>query len=374
MQLINYCSFSVSYAGFSENVYQLLKSISKKDKVLTINIFGCITTEKYWFNYEIIKQTTQQIFGRLPLLSYIAQSSENENTLIAEVGYLADKISLSAISYHSIPAGRYLIINTDKFCALLVEGLISPNFQDSIAKQSLDVFNKIQLILDTVSMPIENIVRQWNYIGHITEVEENSQNYQEFNNARSMFYKSANWTNGFPAATGISMDIHAVSVSFIALKFHSNSVVFPLNNSLQLAAHRYSQTVLGKSVKKETPKFERAKLIVSANSSYCFISGTAAILGEKSINKLTASEQAWHTIQIIRHLISQENLSANGIDKVYDLKIVHLRVYVKVSSDIEAVRNILETELPAVNVIYLCAGVCREELLVEIEGIAITKN
>jgi len=170
------------------------------------------------------------------------------------------------------------------------------------------------------------------------------------------------------------MDIRAVIVSLIAVKYHDTTRIFPVNNSLQFAAHCYSKTVLGDSEKKETPKFERAKLIVSRNSACCFISGTAAILGEKSLGNDDVKNQTVHTIALIRHLISAENLKVNGIDFSGDLKIVHLRVYVKETDDFEVVRSVLETELPGINAFYVCAGVCREELLVEIEGIAITES
>ena len=374
MLFVNYRSFSATSAGFSETVMQLLEKVPEKEQVLTINIFGLVTENHYLSNLQIIRQAAQHTFRQMPLLSYVAQSPENEHTLIAEVGYLSDSISISAVSYHDFYAGRYLTIETKEFSALLVEGMMSDNIQQSIGEQSLDVFNKNQQILHTASMPAENIVRQWNYIGHITGFENNSQNYQEFNNERARFYASSNWKNGYPAATGISMDIRAVIMSLIAVKFHDTTRIYPVNNSLQFAAHCYSKTVLGNSEKKETPKFERAKLIVSGKPACCYISGTAAILGEKSLADQDVKTQASQTIALIRHLISAENLKVNGIDFSGDLKIVHLRVYVKKIADFETVRSVLEAELPGINAFYVCAGVCREELLVEIEGVAITES
>ena len=374
MLFVNYRSFSATSAGFSETVIQLLEKIPEKEKVLTINIFGLITENHYLSNLQIIRQAAQHIFRQMPLLSYVAQSPENEHTLIAEVGYLFDSISISAVSYHDFYAGRYLTIETKEFSALLVEGLMSDNILQSIAEQSSEVFDKVRQILHAVSISTENIVRQWNYIGHITGVENNNQNYQEFNNERARFYSTSTWLNGYPAATGISMDIRAVIVSLIAVKFHDTTRIFPVNNSLQFAAHCYSKTVLGDSEKKETPKFERAKLVVNEKTACCFISGTAAILGEKSLGNDDVKKQTIQTIELIRHLISAENLKVNGIDFSGHLKIVHLRVYVKLATDFDKVRRVLETEWPGVSAFYVCAGVCREELLVEIEGLAVSEN
>ena len=374
MLFVNYRSFSAASAGFSETVKHLLEKITEKEKVLTISIFGLVSEANYLPNLELIKQSAQQIFGRLPLLSYVAQSPKNKNSLIAEVAYLSGSISQAAVSYHEFPAGRYLSIETNDFSALLVEGLMADKLSNNIAVQSSDVFGKLQQILQACSMTPENIIRQWNYIGHITGIEHNSQNYQEFNNERARFYSTSGWVNGYPAATGISMDIRAVIVSAIAVKYHDNSTVFPLNNSLQLAAHCYTESVLGESARKETPKFERAKLILSGKSASCFISGTAAILGEKSLNKYDVENQTLQTIELIRHLISAENLKENGIDFSGKLKIVHLRVYVKLATDFDKVRRVLEAEWPGVLAFYVCAGVCREELLVEIEGLAVSEN
>ncbi len=374
MQFVNYRSFSATHTVFTENIIQLLKEIPEKERVLTMSIFGSVKDGEYLSNLELINRALLQVFGKLPLLGYIAQSPENENTLIAEVCYLSEEISLSAVSYHEVQAGRYLTIETDEFSALLIDGMISKSIRKSIGEQSLDVFNNIQQILFKESMPVGNIVRQWNYIGHITAVENGKQNYQEFNNERARFYNQTTWKNGFPAATGISMDIDAIMVSLMAVKFHNQTSVLPLNNSMQLPAHNYSQSVLGISEEKETPKFERAKLMVNGKSACCFISGTAAILGEKSINDDCAKVQASQTISLIRHLISVENRKENGIDFSGELKLVHLRVYVKNTADFKNVRQVVESELPGVNAFYVCAPVCRDELLVEIEGIAITES
>ena len=54
-----------------------------------------------------------------------------------------------------------------------------------------------------------------------------------------------------------------------------------------------------------------------------------------------------------------------------DARLVMLRVYLKNESDYEEARRGLESYGLNIPVSYLRAGVCREELLIEIEGIAI---
>jgi hypothetical protein len=47
-----------------------------------------------------------------------------------------------------------------------------------------------------------------------------------------------------------------------------------------------------------------------------------------------------------------------------------IRVYVKIPSDMKKVREICDASFPEVQINYLVADICREALLVEIEGIA----
>ena len=71
-------------------------------------------------------------------------------------------------------------------------------------------------------------------------------------------------------------------------------------------------------------------------------------------------------MEIMDRLVSKDNIPAKNNGSRYDL----LRVYVKHSKDIEAVKEYMERHYPTVTKHYLIADVCRPELLVEIEGIA----
>ena len=163
-------------------------------------------------------------------------------------------------------------------------------------------------------METSDIVRQWNYINNITEFDGDIQNYQAFNDSRTLYYDKASWAaNGYPAATGIGMDCGGVIVEVIASKINTGEKnIYPIDNSLQMAAHNYSQNVLlgekdGRLHNKSTPKFERAKTIISNNKGVCFVSGTAAIRGELSLGNSNIEEQTSMTIENIDYLISDKN-------------------------------------------------------------------
>jgi hypothetical protein len=64
--------------------------------------------------------------------------------------------------------------------------------------------------------------------------------------------------------------------------------VLGVDNPLQIAAHAYSQNVLlgekdAALPQKTTPKFERAKAVWKEDHGFVYVSGTAAIRGEQSL-------------------------------------------------------------------------------------------
>ena len=102
-----------------------------------------------------------------------------------------------------------------------------------------------------------------------------------------------------------------------------------------------------------------------------YVSGTAAIRGEESLLEVGIEKQTQATIENIDYLISEENIRRQGIlffGSSYRLK--SCRVYLKDISLMENARVIVEKLYSDVESIYLLADVCRDELLIEIEGIA----
>jgi len=229
-------------------------------------------------------------------------------------------------------------------------------------------------ILGQEGLSLRNIIRQWNYIENIAVVagkEDGSQNYQDFNDVRARYYDRFKFDNGYPAATGIGQDTGGVIISFIALSSSDNIKVKPIANPGQVDAHKYSKVVLqGSSAQKCTPKFERAKLVSIGTRNYIYVSGTASILGEKTVHAGDAEKQTMTTVENIKRLFSRENQEEMGLDfDVSKVLFSHLRVYVKNKTDIPAVKKVCDSELNCKSSLYLISDVCRENLLVEIEGV-----
>lgn len=265
------------------------------------------------------------------------------------------------------------------------EELISSSITFNEAELSLEIqfesaFNAMKSLLGSEGFSLSDIVRQWAYIGKLLDCSSfhstEMQNYQIFNEVRTSFYDSVKWNNSYPAATGIGMDSGALILEFIACKANDTSIIKPLGNPRQKDAHKYSDNVLIGSdefnvIMKNTPKFERAKLISSGKNAEIYISGTAAILGENSVMSTDAGTQTKITIENIQELLSAENLNRYGLSlEKYNLNFMCFRVYIKNQNDYSAIKTVFEDYFPEVPAIYIIADVCRAELLVEIEAYA----
>ena len=336
-------------------------------------VFFCGTADgvEYHDLLSELKSAVYASLGKRVPVTLIPQHLLPEGGLSVEVFVLEGDANLEIKERNGICYG---ILKSDDESLLFVEGIPSSDFSESVRRQSDEVFAKLDELLTMYDFEVDDIVRQWNYIGNIVAQRNGKQNYQEFNDARSAYYGKVEWRNGYPAATGIGGSFDGIVVGGIAFKKATQKGVFPIDNPLQVAAHVYSKNVLiddDANAVKSTPKFERAKLIESEHGVCCFVSGTAAIRGEESMDASSARLQTIKTIENIEYLVSKENLVRFGCEP-YELRYVQLQVFIKNREDYDAVRAEVEKAYPNLSVIYSLADVCRSELLVEIEGILIS--
>ena len=123
---------------------------------------------------------------------------------------------------------------------------------------------------------------------------------------------------------------------------------------------------------KTTPKFERARHI-EGEEQMIYISGTAAIRGEESCQQDIVGQTAL-TMENIDHLISAENQVASGVKRPAKMEYATMRAYLKYCDNLDDVTTWIDEHYPNMQTLYLWADICREELLIEIEGIATQIN
>ena len=346
--------------GTIEDMCRSILSQANCAGIIKIAFFYRPCNDREYIQHNIaLREVVCEYFPQgTPLVSYIAQETASAQ-LTAEIIYLTD--DTVTVEHHT----RYTLLKKNSCTELITEGITPSDINKSTFEQSKEIFGIIGDILQTNGFVPSDIYRQWNYIQGITVLNDGSQNYQEFNDARSIFYSSCEWNNGYPAATGIGTSAGGVMVELCAIKGEETANA-AIDNPLQTAAHNYSQKVLDGKVVEElnertTPKFERARIL----GRDIFISGTAAIRGEESNSSNDTVEQTAETMRIMDRLTSQENIPVPNNGSRY----IMLRIYVKKREEVQAVKEYMEVHYPAIPNQILVADICRPELLVEIEGI-----
>lgn len=361
MSCINKISYQIYKADkgtYLQMLDYLFAHIDVKQSVLRIVLFGEISSnEAYICQLSLLRNKARLFFSNgLPVVTFVPQKPFDAKLVLEVHSYRSDENDL--IEYKFYKDFPYVLL-TNKYGKFLYAGGLHSTFNKDIYTQSEDVFHMLKCILNHENFPISSIIRQWNYIDHITAFNNRgSQHYQMFNNARSRFYLTDTWQNGYPAATGIGTLGGGVIVDVDAVIVNDSSFsIIPIDNRLQVAAHTYSSSVLEKAdTGKATPKFERAKSLNINDTRIIYVSGTAAIRGEQSCPEADVVNQLHITFENIYQLIGSASIKL-------------LRVYLKSEDYYNKVYNIL-SKRKDFYISYLLADVCRDELLIEIEGIA----
>ena len=117
--------------------------------------------------------------------------------------------------------------------------------------------------------------------------------------------------------------------------------------------------------------FGRAALTAGFSTATCtragFISGTASIVGHRSIHVGDTAAQTRETLTNIAALLKE----ANRVDPAarFSLESLAYKVYVRRPGDVPVIRGQLAAAFDSgTRVIYLQADICRQDLLVEIEA------
>lgn len=354
---INYQIYKIVGFDFEEMLGEFLLRIDTVVKVLRIVCFFDIDdNEVYLSKLEILRRNISKVFGsESPAVTLVAQKPLDAGLVVEVHSYLVDDDDI--IEYKVYSKFPYVVIN-NRYGKFLYAGGLQTSLHEGIYSQGKHVFDTLDKILKKEGFTTDSIVRQWNYIEKITAFDnKGNQHYQMFNNSRTEYYSPVAWNNGYPSATGIGTLAGGVIIDIDAAVIDESSFsVIPIDNRLQVAAHAYSETVLENAeTGLTTPKFERAKRLDDGIKSLVYVSGTAAIRGEDSICD-DVEEQLEVTLENIGELIVKASIKM-------------LRVYLKHSEDFIRVYAKIPN-YDGASISYLLADVCRDELLIEIEGIA----
>lgn len=335
------------------------------------------TRDKYEERSALIMKKVTECCGlMLPATCIVAQSPARGSEVVLEL--ICTRANKGKeILYKSAGGFSYTVVSYGDFKVVHSTGLMGGP-EDSIEEAAEKAFKSAVEILEIEGLTIHHIIRQWNYvedIGHVDDPLRTTQNYQVFNDVRAKYYDHTEFPTGYPAATGIGMNTGGVIIGFIAVSESDLVEIKPIRNPRQIDAHKYSEKVLvgkltGIMGEKCTPKFERGKMVVLNGSTNMYVSGTASIVGEKTLHPNDVEKQTVTTIENIFELFSSENQA--GLGTHFDqaqIEFSHLRIYVKHQEDFSKVEAVCKSMLNSKSFLFLESDICREDLLVEIEGI-----
>jgi len=323
------------------------------------------------------RRIIRDFYGKdLPATSYVPQPPCEGKLLAIEclgVGQERGRVEIERVNEQLVVARHNGI--SWAHCAQAVP---PPHIHD-VYNGLLHSFQQVESLLGHAHIHFGQVIRTWLYCGAIGRRDGSLPRYQELNLARSEFFKEVHFLEGrlpegycgstYPSSTGIGAEGQEVMLSAIALATERKDIIaVPLENPRQRAAYDYSRDCSPIS-----PKFSRAMALSCGDYATVFISGTASIVGEKTTHLDDAAAQTRETLDNIAALISEANLARHKLPglNISLESLAMIRVYIKRPEDFAAVRAICQERLGELPAVYVIADVCRPELLVEIEGVAV---
>ena len=355
--------YRASQGDFEERVEALLAQVDASETPLRLTFFGNPASNAiYEERWALLRQCVARRWkNRMPALSYVAQPALDAPLVMELYGY--HPADGDQLLYGQAADTSYVLLCNAMGRFLFAGGFRGDSTSLPIEQQAEQAFQRLEVVLRQTGFSLTYIQRQWNYIERITAFDGIDQHYQAFNNVRSAHYAKAEWPAGYPAATGIGSHFGGVLIDVDVAQFTDPEArALPIDNRLQVAAHAYSEGVLEQAQRqKSTPKFERAKALICGGARLIYISGTAAIRGEESLASVGLARQLQVTMENIAELTGSASLA-------------YLRVYLKNPADYVEASRLLEAYGLGIPITFMWADVCRNELLIEIEGLASEEN
>jgi enamine deaminase RidA (YjgF/YER057c/UK114 family) len=225
---------------------------------------------------------------------------------------------------------------------------------------SAEAYRRIFRLLEAQGLP--SLWRVWNYLAAINEEVDGLERYRQFNIGRQdaflEFRRGA--TGNVPAACAIGLAGGPLSIAFMA----GDRPAVPVENPRQISAYNYPAEYGPRS-----PTFSRAALVYLPGQEILFVSGTASIVGHRTVHADDVVGQCRESLANIAVVVAEAGRLAQTA--AYALDELSYRVYIRHAGDFPAVQATLaELVGEAVDIVYLQADICRADLLLEIEAMA----
>ena len=243
----------------------------------------------------------------------------------------------------------------------LDEQAFSTTGRESALQQATgEAYRRIFRLLAAQELP--HLWRVWNYLADINGETNGLERYRQFNIGRhDAFAACARAATGdVPAACTIGLPQGPLSIAFIA----GRTPVQPVENPRQVSAYHYPMEYGPRS-----PTFSRAVLVTLPERECLFISGTASIVGHRTVHLGDIFGQTREALANVEAVLAEANRLSRRT--TFTLGGLAYRVYIRHAEDFPVVRDMLSAPMGAAAVLFVQADICRQDLLVEIEAVAV---
>ena len=231
----------------------------------------------------------------------------------------------------------------------------------ALRRVSAQAYRALFALLDELDYP--GLLRVWNYFPAINAQVGGSERYWQFNAGRQDAFLAVgrSTTDDVPAACALGSASGPLALYFLALR----GAPRPIENPRQVCAYHYPRQYGPRS-----PTFARGSVAgaTGANGApLLFVSGTASIVGHRTLHAGDALAQTEETFRNIEAVLAEARRVAPACTA--GLHELAYKIYVRSPADLAAVERSVRAHVgehaPAV---FLQADVCRADLLVEIEA------
>ncbi|MBV8342526.1 MAG: hypothetical protein JO173_09125 [Gammaproteobacteria bacterium] len=238
------------------------------------------------------------------------------------------------------------------------------NGHSPLQEATTQMYRQICATVDAEGYP--HLLRVWNYVPDINRDSHGTERYRLFNSARQQALESCGrpLTGRVPAASALGA---AGGSPLVAYFLAARTAPDFVENPRQVSAYHYPRRYGTHS-----PVFSRATLQRQNGSLMLFVSGTASIVGHRSLHAGDTAAQTRETLANIEALLGEANRMAPGAQ--FALTDLACKVYVRRPEDLPLIQAELRRALGAsARAVYLRADICRQDLLVEIEAAGLYK-
>lgn len=200
-----------------------------------------------------------------------------------------------------------------------------------------------------------HLLRVWNYVRGINEGQGDEERYKQFCAGRYQALTSAGLEKRqFTASSAVGMQAGDLAVHFLAGRTPGEQV----ENPRQISAYDYPR-----EHGLRAPSFSRATIARFGRDALLFVSGTASIVGHQTRHRGDCALQVDETLANLDAVVGSCRASLGDLDLV--------KVYIRRAEDAAMVTQRLRAAMPRARMLALQSDICRSELLIEVEAIAL---